>query len=70
VSTDAANVFITLTGRSMRPDLFIVSRAREDSSAAKLQRAGADRVVNPQEIGGAASPPSCCVPTSPSSSMW
>jgi len=53
VSTDAANVFITLTGRSMRPDLFIVSRAREDSSAAKLQRAGADRVVNPQEIGGA-----------------
>jgi voltage-gated potassium channel len=53
VSTDAANVFITLTGRSMRPDLFIVSRAREESSAAKLQRAGADRVVNPQEIGGA-----------------
>jgi voltage-gated potassium channel len=53
VSTDAANVFITLTGRSMCPDLFIVSRAREESSAAKLQRAGADRVVNPQEIGGA-----------------
>jgi voltage-gated potassium channel len=53
VSTDAANVFITLTGRSLRPDLFIVSRAREDSSAAKLERAGADRVVNPQEIGGA-----------------
>jgi voltage-gated potassium channel len=53
VSTDAANVFITLTGRSLRPDLFIVSRAREESSAAKLERAGANRVVNPQEIGGA-----------------
>ena len=52
VSTDAANVFITLTGRSLRPDLFIVARAREESSGAKLQRAGADRVVNPQEIGG------------------
>ena len=53
VSTDAANLFITLSGRSLRPDLFIVSRAREESSLAKLTRAGADRVVNPQEIGGA-----------------
>jgi voltage-gated potassium channel len=53
VSTDPANLFITLSGRSLRPDLFIVSRAREESSVAKLERAGADRVVNPQEIGGA-----------------
>ena len=53
VSTDPANLFITLSGRSLRPDLFIVSRAREDASVAKLERAGADRVVNPQEIGGA-----------------
>jgi voltage-gated potassium channel len=53
VSTDAGNLFITLSGRSMRPDLFIVSRAREESSLAKLERGGADRVVNPQEIGGA-----------------
>jgi voltage-gated potassium channel len=53
VSTDAANLFITLSARSLRPDLFIVSRAREESSVNKLLRAGADRVVNPQEIGGA-----------------
>jgi voltage-gated potassium channel len=53
VSTDAANLFITLSGRSLRPDLFIVSRAREESSVNKLLRAGANRVVNPQEIGGA-----------------
>ena len=53
VSTDPANLFITLSGRSLRPDLFIVARAREESSVAKLERAGADRVVNPQEIGGA-----------------
>jgi len=53
VSTDAANPFITLSGRSLRPDLFIVSRAREESSQPKLERAGADRVVNPQELGGA-----------------
>jgi voltage-gated potassium channel len=52
-STDAVNLVITLSGRSLRPDLFIVSRAREESSDAKLRRAGADRVVNPQEIGGA-----------------
>jgi voltage-gated potassium channel len=53
VSTDAANLFITLSGRSLGPGLFIVSRAREESSAAKLTRAGADRVVNPQELGAA-----------------
>ena len=53
VSTDAGNLYITLSGRSLRPDLFIVARAREESSAPKLERAGADRVVNPQEIGGA-----------------
>ena len=51
--TDAENLFITLSGRALRPDLFIVARAREDSSIEKLTRAGADRVVNPQEIGGA-----------------
>ena len=53
VDTDAANLFITLSGRSLREDLFVVARAREESSVDKLLRAGADRVVNPQEIGGA-----------------
>ncbi|MET0711748.1 MAG: TrkA family potassium uptake protein [Jiangellaceae bacterium] len=53
VSTDPANLFITLSGRSLQPDLFIVSRAREENSQPKLERAGANRVVNPQEIGGA-----------------
>jgi voltage-gated potassium channel len=53
LSTDAENLFVTLSGRALRPDLVIVARAREDSSVAKLTRAGADRVVNPQVIGGA-----------------
>jgi voltage-gated potassium channel len=53
LATDADNLFITLSGRALRPDLFIVARAREESSVDKLDRAGADRVVNPQEIGGA-----------------
>ena len=53
LNTDAANLFVTLTARSLWPDLFIVARARVESSEAKLTQAGADRVVNPQGIGGA-----------------
>jgi voltage-gated potassium channel len=52
LTTDADNLFVTLSGRKLRPDLFIVARARVDESEAKLIRAGADRVVNPQSIGG------------------
>ena len=53
LNTDADNLFVTLTARSLREDLFIVARARVESSEAKLAQAGADRVVNPQRIGGA-----------------
>jgi voltage-gated potassium channel len=53
IDGDAANLYVTLTARSMRPDLFIVARARNDSAEAKLHQAGATRVVNPQQIGGA-----------------
>ncbi len=52
-STDTTNVYLTLSGRSLRPDLLIVARARVADSEAKLLRAGADRVINPQAIGGA-----------------
>jgi voltage-gated potassium channel len=50
---DADNLFVTLSARSLNRDLFIVSRARIASSEAKLLQAGADRVVNPQRLGGA-----------------
>ncbi|MGA1075231.1 MAG: potassium channel family protein [Ilumatobacteraceae bacterium] len=50
---DAENLFVTLSSRAIRDDLFIVARARQEESVAKLQRAGADRVVNPQELGAA-----------------
>jgi voltage-gated potassium channel len=53
IDTDAENLYVTLSGRSLRSDLFIVARARDDASDQKLRRAGADRVVNPQSIGGA-----------------
>jgi voltage-gated potassium channel len=51
-STDAENVFIVLTARSMRPDITIVSRANEDGSEEKLRRAGATRVLLPYRISG------------------
>ncbi len=53
LSSDADNLYVTLTGRSMRPDLFIVSRTVSDAAVPKLLQAGADRVVNPQDLGGA-----------------
>jgi voltage-gated potassium channel len=52
LDTDADNVFVTLSARALRPDLIIVSRARNELSMSKLLRAGADRVVNPQLMGG------------------
>lgn len=50
---DAENLFVTLSARAIEPDLFIVARARQDESIPKLANAGADRVVNPQELGAA-----------------
>ncbi|MDI6852008.1 MAG: potassium channel protein [Deltaproteobacteria bacterium] len=52
VSSDASNVFITLTARSLNPNLFIVARGVEPGSEQKLLRAGADRVESPYELGG------------------
>lgn len=52
INTDAENVYVTLSARALRPDLVIIARARNEASEAKLMRAGATRVVNPQRIGG------------------
>ena len=52
VDTDADNLYVTLSSRALRPDLVIIARARTEAAEAKLRRAGADRVVNPQRIGG------------------
>jgi voltage-gated potassium channel len=52
LADDADNVYATLSARALRPDLVIVARARSEGSMAKLYRAGADEVVNPQLIGG------------------
>lgn len=53
LNSDADNVYVVLTARSMNPTLYIVARAGDKASEAKLLRAGANRVVSPYEIGGA-----------------
>jgi voltage-gated potassium channel len=53
LQTDAGNLFVTLSARAIRPELFIVARVRLEENESKLRRAGANRVVNPQSIGGA-----------------
>jgi len=53
LDTDAGNLFVTLSARALRPELFIVARVRLEENEGKLRRAGANRVVNPQSIGGA-----------------
>jgi voltage-gated potassium channel len=45
--TDAENVFMVLTARSLREDLPIVARAEAEESEPKLIRAGATRVIFP-----------------------
>lgn len=52
VDSDAANVYITLTARSINPQLFIVARASEPDSPEHLYRAGADRVISPYVSSG------------------
>ena len=52
VSTDADNVYVVLTARSLNPKLFIVVRGEESGSEKKLLRAGADKVESPYQMGG------------------
>ena len=48
---ESDNLYVTLSGRALNRDLFIVTRAVGPNSASKLEQAGADRVVNPHQIG-------------------
>lgn len=50
--TDADNVFIVLSARSLNEKLRIISRASNASSIHKLRKAGADNVIMPDRIAG------------------
>ena len=52
LDSEADNVYITLTARGLNPDLFVLARAGRRGSEKKLERAGANRVVSPHQIGG------------------
>lgn len=49
---DAANVFITLTARTLNENLNILSRGEVPATRAKLIQAGANHVILPAAIGG------------------
>lgn len=52
VDSDERNVYIVLTARSLNPRLYIVARSSYPDSVAKLERAGANRVVSPYTTSG------------------
>ncbi|TLP81044.1 potassium channel family protein [Maribacter sp. ACAM166] len=49
---DAANLFVVLSARQLKRDLFIISRASLVTSQKKLFLAGANKVIMPDKIGG------------------
>jgi voltage-gated potassium channel len=48
----ATTVFVILSAKVFNPKLFIVARVDDHQSIQKLKIAGADRIVNPYQIGG------------------
>jgi len=52
VDSDAENVFITLTARSLNPNIYIIARANYEDSEPKLISAGANRTMMPYHISG------------------
>ena len=52
LSTDSDNVFTVLTARQLSERIYIVARAVERSAHSKLIKAGANKTISPNEIGG------------------
>ena len=52
VDSDANNVYVTLSARTLNPRLFIVARASAAGAEAKMAQAGANRIVSPYTMAG------------------
>jgi len=52
LASDADNLFLTISARSLNPKLVISARANESQTESKLRRAGADSVVAPYNYTG------------------
>ena len=50
--SDAVNTLITLTARSLNPEIFVAAGVRDDSTEAHLKQAGANRVFSLHRIAG------------------
>lgn len=50
--SDAENLFIILSAKSLNPNLTVVTRASEEEAGEKLRRAGADTVFTPYSMAG------------------
>ena len=51
-TTDAINIYIILTARSLNPKIKIIARAAEEEAEKHLLTAGADSVVSPYRFAG------------------
>ncbi len=49
---DAHNISVTLSARHLNTEVFIVARANRDETKAKLELAGANRIISPYAIAG------------------
>ncbi|TNE53512.1 MAG: potassium channel protein [Bacteroidetes bacterium] len=49
---DSDNLYVVLTAKELRKDIFIISRAASHQAVSKLKRAGANHVIMPGVIGG------------------
>jgi voltage-gated potassium channel len=52
IDSDAHNVYVILSARSINPRLFVVARANAADSEGRLVQAGANRVVSPYTMAG------------------
>jgi voltage-gated potassium channel len=52
LSSDSDNVFTVLTARGLNESIYIVARAVERTAHSKLIKAGANKTISPNEIGG------------------
>lgn len=52
LGSDIDNTYVVLSARGLNPRLMLVARASSEDAEIKLRRAGADRVILPQHLGG------------------
>lgn len=52
LGSDPDNLFVTMTVKTINPEIFILARCSTIGSNKKFRRAGADKVINPYIAGG------------------